>query len=93
MKQIYIFTENYHDALAQKMPGAAVHNFGGLDCLVADGDGAATALAEVAAQALGADTSQNQAIKAKLKDFLSENEYIHLDAFIRICLEDVNTNE
>ena len=90
MKQIYIFTEDYHEALAQRLPNAEPFSFGGLDCLIAEDRGVTAALAEVAARVLGAEASQRPVFEAKFKDFLSENEYIHLDAFIRICLEDAN---
>ena len=86
MKQIYIFTEDYHDILVQKLPYAVPHNFGGLDCLATEDDDRAVAgLAEIAEQITG----ESDGLEAKFNNFLQENKYIHLDAFIRICLEDV----
>ena len=90
MKQIYIFTDEYHDALIQRLPDAVPHNFGGLACFAARDNGATVALAEVAAQIKGADASCCQDFEAEFRDFLSENDYIHLDVFIRICLEDTD---
>ncbi|MDR2182642.1 MAG: hypothetical protein LBE55_00550 [Clostridiales bacterium] len=85
MRRIYIFTEEYHGALARRLPEAASHNFGGVECLVVeDGGFIAAVLAEIAAEKLGA----NEGIEGLFKGFLEENGYIHLDAFIRICLED-----
>jgi hypothetical protein len=87
MKQIYIFTDDYRDILEQKLPKAVPHNFNGLDCFVAeDGSSAAVVLAEIAKQTVGIGTSKE--LEDKFRDFLEENEYINLDAFMRICLED-----
>ena len=89
MKRIYIFTEEHGDILAQKLPEASPHNFGGLDCLTAgDSSYIAAKLAEVAAQTMGISTDDRR-LESEFKNFLEENEYIHLDAFIRICLEDI----
>ena len=91
MKRVFIFTEEHGGILAQKLPDAVPHNFDGLDCVMVEyGDQAAVKLAEAAAQITGMDASGE--IEAEFRDFLEENEYIHLDAFIRICLEDI-TND
>ena len=89
MESIYIFTENYRDVVVKKLPDAVPHNFDGLDCLVAKDDNhAAIGLSEAAAQIIGTDASES--LEDKFKDFLLENKYIHFDAFIRICLEDID---
>ena len=89
MEQIYIFTDEYYDILERKLPEAVPHNFDGLDCLVMENGGSAAAvLAEIAKQST--DIGTNKEIEDKFRDFLNENKYIHLDAFIRICLEDTN---
>jgi len=76
MKQIRVFTEDYQDILEQRLPTAVRYGF---DDMVAG-------LADVAAQIMG--KGDQHALQAEFRDFLQENEYIHLDAFIRICLED-----
>ena len=76
MKQIHVFTEEHQDILEQRLPAAMQYSF---DDLVAG-------LADIAARIIGgADAKQD--IEAEFRDFLQENEYIHLDAFIRVCLE------
>ena len=76
MKQIRIFTEEFHDIIKQNLP-AGNYDF---DDLVAG-------LADAALQIKG--RGNKLTIMAKLSDFLEENDHIHLDAFIRVCLEDV----
>jgi len=76
MKQIRVFTEQYQDILEQRLPTATQYGF----------DDMVTGLADVAAQIMGG--GEKQQLEAEFRDFLQENEYIHLDAFIRICLED-----
>lgn len=44
------------------------------------------ALAEIAASYM--DKTDINEVRARLIDFLSQNNHIHLDAFMRICLED-----
>jgi len=77
MKQIRVFTEEYQSILEQRLSTAAPHSF---DELVAG-------LSDVAEQIMGA-VSEKVVLETKFRDFLSENDYIHLDAFIRICLEE-----
>jgi len=77
MKQIRVFTEEHRDILEQKLPTDVSYNLNGL----VDG------LAEAAMQIMG--KGEKQVLEGEFRDFLSKNEYIHLDAFIRICLEDV----
>ena len=89
MEQIYIFTDDYRNILERKLPDAVPHNFDGLDCLMMeDGDSAAAVLAEIAKQTINIGTVKG--LEDKFRNFLEENKYIHLDAFIRICLEDTN---
>jgi len=91
MKRIYIFTEDYRDILTQWLPNARPYNFGGLDCLTIEHEAethVAGELAQITTYIMGNEMSGW--LEAKLNDFLSENEYIHLDAFIRICLEDID---
>jgi len=76
MREIRVFTEEYNDVLAQKLPESATCSLEGL----------VTGLAEAAVQIMG--KGDQHVIETKFRDFLEENEYIHLDAFIRICLED-----
>ena len=84
---IYIFTEDYRDTLVRHLGNVARGCFGGLNYLAIDHDDlAAKRLADVAADVMGTEASPGLA--AKISDFLSENNYIHLDAFIRICLEE-----
>jgi len=77
MKEIRVYTEEHQDILERRLPTGLRHSF---DDMVAG-------LADVAAQIMGA-TLANDKLQAKFRDFLQENKYIHLDAFIRICLED-----
>lgn len=79
---IYVFTEDYWQHFSDATKGC----FGGLDCLVLDNDvWAAKKLASIAEDVVDADAIT---LEIKFADFLSENEYIYLDAFIRICLEE-----
>jgi len=86
---VYIFTEDYQEILTQLLPNAKPHRFGGLACLIIENDiHVVRGLAEVVSQILGVDVSSR--LEDEIVDFLSENEYIHLDAFIRICLEEID---
>jgi len=78
MRSIHVFTEEHHDILAQMLSEANLYNF----------DGFVEGLADIATQIM--NRGDRQELKTKFRDFLNENEYIHLDAFIRICLEDTN---
>jgi len=78
MKSIHIFTEKHQDILAQRLLEDAAYSF----------DGLIAGLTDVAAQIMGKD--EKHELESKFRDFLSENEYIHFDAFISICLEDVH---
>ena len=89
MRHIYIFTEDYADMLTQRLPNAVPYLFSNLQGLaVRDSDDAVRSLADIAAQVMNNNDLLD--IDAKIRDFLMENEYIHLDAFIRICLEDID---
>jgi len=78
MRNIHVFTEDYRDVLAQTLLETNLHSF----------DGLVEGLADVATQIMC--KGDKNALKAEFGDFLSQNDYIHLDAFIRICLEDID---
>ncbi|MCL2573633.1 MAG: hypothetical protein FWE34_03655 [Defluviitaleaceae bacterium] len=77
MKQIYVFTEEHKDTLAQRLENAMPY---GCDHVI-------SILADISAEMAG--LSESIAVEAELRDFLEKNDYIHLDAFARICLEDI----
>ena len=75
--------------LADVFAGAKFYGIGDLEYLEVDFSNAFTdRLAAVVADMTGTPQRMPQ-IKAALAEFLSENDHIHLEAFINICLEDI----
>ena len=86
--QIFIFSDKYLNALADLLPDAQTHTIGRIKHLAADNNiTTTTKLAAAMADVIG-KPSAAQAIQANLQDFLSQNNHIHFDAFINICLEE-----
>ena len=86
---IYIFSEKFYDILADALPDALSCRIAHMDCLIARGDvftvwRLAGALTEIAGgQGAGGFVFD------RLVHFLAENDHIHADAFVNVCLEGV----
>ena len=85
--QIFIFSEKYIDVLTKYLTDAKKCSTWNIFYLVAD-DNISTASKLVAAlsEITGKDA---YAIQPGLLDFLAENDHIHIDAFINICMEEI----
>jgi len=84
-EQIFIFSDKYLDVVAEYLPFARLGTFGSIKYLAAaDNNDTARRLA----QAVFSIDGKNAEVD--LVDFLAENNYLHLDAFINICLEEKN---
>jgi len=86
--QIFIFSDKYFDALADLLPDAQICAIGRIKHLTADNNITTTTKLAAAMADMIHKPSATQAIQANLQDFLSQNNHIHFDAFINICLEE-----
>ena len=85
--QIHVFSEKYLDALAKMLPGARPCDVGRIKYLAVDSNMFVLQnLAGFAADIIGKPNAK-AAIQADLHDFLAQNNHLHLDAYISICLE------
>ena len=82
----FVFSEAYYDILSDNLPYEEADCLAGINYVsIADDGDAAGRLAVIIGDIIG----KNQlvgCIEEDLRDFLSENEYIHIDAFINVCL-------
>ena len=86
---IFVFSDVYHDILAERLPCDELGCLAGINYvnIIDDGD-VAERLAVIVAEIVGKSQLAGR-IEEELRDFLSENEYIHIDAFINVCLEGI----
>lgn len=89
MRELFIFSEQNFDILAEGLPDARVCRACDVEYLaVRDSVFAVWRLAKM----IDAIMDREQAcglVYTELAGFLAENNYIHVDAFINICLEGI----
>ena len=89
MDCIYVFSWEYHDILSLELPAAMRFNTCGIEYLaLANNIWAKVHLAKAIAKIAGCSASY-ELIDAELEEFLAYNNYIHVDAFINVCLEGI----
>ena len=88
-KCVYIFSELYFDELKKEMPFAALHKIAGIEYLATEKIAETTLILSNTICNLLEKHTAYEDIKAEIEDFFEESDYIYLDAFINICLEDI----
>ena len=87
---IFIFSEKFFDTLADALPDALPFRIAHMDCLAARGDVFTVwRLAGVLTEITGRQNTCSFVLD-RLADFLAENDHIHADAFVNVCLEGIS---
>ena len=86
--QIFIFSDKYINELADFLPDAQICTIGRIKYLAAADNIVTTTKLAAAAADIIHKPHAIKVIQASMLDFLAENNHIHLDAFINICLEE-----
>lgn len=89
MDFIYIFSRNYCDILSLELPAAKYFNICGVECLALTNNIWAKVHLAKAITKITKCSALYELIDAELEEFLMYNNYIHVDAFINVCLEGI----